>query len=83
MNRTIFLYRRLGEKQLNKESKLFCKKGVSEKILELFSLKKRLGLKGIILKKRHGQGCGATGPAHWEKWVVALGRCGKRRQDEK
>jgi ribosomal protein L37E len=19
---------------------------------------------------------------HWEKWVAALGRCGKRRQDE-
>jgi hypothetical protein len=32
--------------------------------------------------KRQGQGRGATGPAHWKKWVVALGRCGKRRQDE-
>jgi hypothetical protein len=25
--------------------------------------------------KRQGQGSGATGPAHWEKWVVTLGRC--------
>jgi hypothetical protein len=23
-----------------------------------------------------------TGPAHWEKWVVALGWCGNERQDE-
>jgi hypothetical protein len=23
-----------------------------------------------------------TGPAHWEKWVVALGRCGNERRDE-
>jgi hypothetical protein len=32
--------------------------------------------------KKQGQGSGATGPAHWEKWVAALGRCGKRRRDE-
>jgi hypothetical protein len=23
-----------------------------------------------------------TGPAQWEKWVAALGWCGKRRRDE-
>jgi hypothetical protein len=23
-----------------------------------------------------------TGPAHWEKWVVALGRCGNERRDK-
>jgi hypothetical protein len=28
--------------------------------------------------KRQGQGSGATGPVHWEKWVAALGRCGRR-----
>jgi hypothetical protein len=70
MNRTIFLYRRLGEKQLNKESKLFCKKGVSEKILELFSLKKRLGLKGIILKKK-------TRARLRCDWAGALGKMGR------
>jgi hypothetical protein len=33
--------------------------------------------------KRHGQSSGATGPAHWKKWVAALGRCGMERRDEK
>jgi hypothetical protein len=33
--------------------------------------------------KRQGQGSGATGLAHWEKWVTALGWCGRRGGDEK
>jgi hypothetical protein len=32
--------------------------------------------------KRQGQGSDATGPTQWEKCVVALGRCRKRRRDE-
>jgi hypothetical protein len=44
-------------------------------------LKKRLALNE--LSKRQGQPSGATGPAHWEKWVAALGQCGRRRRDEK
>jgi hypothetical protein len=33
--------------------------------------------------KKQGQASGATMPAHWQKWVVSLGRCGKERPDEK
>jgi hypothetical protein len=44
---------------------LFCKKSVSEKILELFSYEKRLGLKMNYLK-RQGQDSGATGLAQSE-----------------
>jgi hypothetical protein len=40
-----------------------------------------LGLKRNYVK-RQGQGSGARRPARWEKWVAALGRCGKRRRDE-
>jgi hypothetical protein len=29
--------------------------------------------------KRQGQGSGATELAHWEKWAMTLGRCGKER----
>jgi hypothetical protein len=32
--------------------------------------------------KRQGQGSGPTGPAHWEKWVETLGRCGNERRDK-
>jgi hypothetical protein len=45
-----------------RSQKLFCKKRVSEKILKLFSLQKRLGLKRNYLK-RQGQDSGETGPA--------------------
>jgi hypothetical protein len=38
-----------------------CKERVSKKILELFSLEKRLGLKRNYLK-RQWQGSGVTGP---------------------
>jgi hypothetical protein len=30
--------------------------------------------------KRQWQGSGAAGPAHWKKWVAALGRCRKERR---
>jgi hypothetical protein len=46
MNRIIFVPK-TRSKQLNKELETILLKGVLEKILELFSLKKRLGLKGI------------------------------------
>jgi hypothetical protein len=32
--------------------------------------------------KRQEQGSGATGPAHWGKWVTTLGLCGKGKRDE-
>jgi hypothetical protein len=41
-----------------------------------------IGLKMNYYKKQ-GQASGVTGPAHWEKWVTTLGRCGKERSDEK
>jgi hypothetical protein len=44
-------------------------------------LQEKIGLKRNYLK-RQGQGCGVTGPGHWEKWVATLGQCGKRRRDE-
>jgi hypothetical protein len=47
--------------------KTILSKGVSEKI----------GFKMNYLK-RQGQTSGATGPAHWERWVATLGWCGKR-----
>jgi hypothetical protein len=45
-------------------------------------LEEKIGFKMNYLK-RQGQASGATGLVHWEKWVAALGRCGKERQDEK
>jgi hypothetical protein len=33
--------------------------------------------------KRQGQGSGATGPVHREKWVTALSRCGRRDEMKK
>jgi hypothetical protein len=45
-------------------------------------LEEKVGFKRNYLKKQ-GQGSDATGPAHWEKWVATLSRCGRRRRDEK
>jgi hypothetical protein len=51
------------------------------KYFRIIFLEEKIGFK-INYLKRQGQTSGATGPAHWEKWFMALGRCGKRRRDE-
>jgi hypothetical protein len=45
-------------------------------------LEENIGFKRNYPKKQ-GQGSSVTRPAHWEKWVTTLGRCGRRRRDEK
>jgi hypothetical protein len=48
------------------------------KDFRIIFLKEKIGFEMNYLK-RQGQASGATGLAHWEKWIAALGRCGKRR----
>jgi hypothetical protein len=50
--------------------------------LRIIFLEEKIRLKRNYLK-RQGQGNGATGLAHLEKWVATLGQCGKERRDEK
>jgi hypothetical protein len=52
------------------------------KDFRIIFLREKFGFRRNYLK-RQGQCSGATGPAHWEKWVTTLGQCGKRRRDEK
>jgi hypothetical protein len=47
------------------------------KYFRIIFLEKKIRFKMYYLK-RQGQGSGATGPVHWEKWVTTLGRCGRR-----
>jgi hypothetical protein len=52
------------------------------KDFRIIFLEEKFGFQRNYLK-RQGQGSSATGPAHREKWVAALGRCEKRRREEK
>jgi hypothetical protein len=51
------------------------------KDFRIIFLEEKIGFKRNYLK-RQGQGSGATGQVRCEKWVMALGRCGKMRRDE-
>jgi hypothetical protein len=52
------------------------------KDFSIIFLEEKIGFKRNHIK-RQGQSCGATGLAHWEKWVTALGQCGNQKRDEK
>jgi hypothetical protein len=82
MIRTIFFVPKTWSKYLNNGLETILQKGVSEKKIRIIFHEEKIGFKMNYLK-RQGQGSGATGSAHWEKWVATLGRCGKRRRGEK
>jgi hypothetical protein len=71
------LYQTLGQNN----QKLFCKKSNIKDFIIIF-LEEKIVLQMNYLKRK-GQASGAIGMVHWEKWVAALGRCGKERRDEK
>jgi hypothetical protein len=52
------------------------------KDFRIIFLQEKIGFKMNYLK-RQGQANGATGPAHWEKWIAALDRCGRRDEMKK
>jgi hypothetical protein len=50
-------------------------------VFTIIFLKEKIRFKRNYLK-RQGQGSGTTELAQLEKWVTALGQCGKGRRDE-
>jgi hypothetical protein len=81
MKRIIFVLKTRSKIIKYRVRNYFIKRSFRKDFIIIF-FEEKIGFKMNYLKLQ-GQGSGATEPAHWEKWVAALGRCGKRRQEEK
>jgi hypothetical protein len=76
MKRIIIFVPRTRSKLIKRRVKnYFVKKKSFRKDFKIIFFEDKIGFKRNHIK-RQGQGCGVTGPAQWEKWAVALIRCG-------